>query len=49
MTVTWCGSLAFLLNQLKRSLFRTENIPFIYNDKIKRIGVYYMCLDDLLL
>ena len=47
MTITWCGSLAFLLNQLRESLFRTENIPFIYNDKIKRIGVYYMCLDDL--
>ena len=49
MTVTWCGSLAFLLNQLRKSLFRTEIIPFKYNDKIKRIGVYYMCLDDLLL
>ena len=49
MTITWCGSLAFLLNQLRKSLFRTEHIPFIYNDKIKRIGVYYMCLDNLLL
>ncbi len=49
MTVTWCGSLAFLINQLRKSLFGTENIPFIYNDKIRRIGVYYMCLDDLLL
>lgn len=44
MTIAWCGSLSFLLNQLRKSLFRTENIPFIYNDKIKRIGVYYMCL-----
>ena len=49
MVVIWDGTLAVLLNQLRKSLFRTENIPFIYNDKIKRIGVYYMCLDDLLL
>ena len=46
MTIIWCGSLVFLINQLRKSLFRTENIPFKYIDKIKRIGVYYMCLDD---
>ena len=38
MTVTWCGSLAFLLNQLRKSLFRTENIPFICNDSVNEIN-----------
>lgn len=49
MFVTWCGSLAFLLNQLWKSPFNTERYQFRLVDRIKRIGVYYMCMDDLLL
>lgn len=46
-TVVWCGSLAILLNRLQKKLFKITNARNDINDRIKRLGVYYMCIDDL--
>ena len=45
--VIWGGTLALLLNKLRRSLFKAEKITFSTEEQFKRIGVYYMCIDDL--
>ncbi len=47
MTVIWAGTLAVLLARLRKSLFRVDKIRYSVEDQIKRIGVYYMCIDDL--
>lgn len=47
MTIIWAGTLAVLLNRFRRSLFRLTRIERDINAQIKRIGVYYMCIDDL--
>ncbi len=47
MTVIWGGTLAILLAMFTRSLFKISKIKFSEEDQIKRIGVYYMCIDDL--
>lgn len=47
MTIIWGGTLAILLNQFRRNLFRVTKIRHNIDDQIKRIGVYYMCIDDL--
>ena len=47
MTVIWGGTLAVLLARLRKSLFRVDRIKYNVEDQIKRIGVYYMCIDDL--
>ena len=47
MTVIWGGTLAVLLAQFTRKLFRVDKIKYSVEDQIKRIGVYYMCIDDL--
>lgn len=45
--IIWGGTLALLLNKLRRSPFRAEKITFSTEEQFKRIGVYYMCIDDL--
>jgi len=47
MTVIWCGTLAILLSMFCRNLFRIDRIKLSEMDQFKRIGVYYMCIDDL--
>ena len=47
MTVIWGGTLAILLNRFRRNLFRVTRIRQDIDAQIKRIGVYYMCIDDL--
>ena len=47
MIVIWGGSLAVLLSQLQKSTFKIENIKIDTDKDITRIGVYYMCIDDL--
>ncbi len=45
MTIIWGGILALVLIQLNRN-----NIEHVNNsDSIKRIGVYYICIEDLLM
>ena len=40
MTIIWGGTLALILAKLRKQRYSVE-------DQIKRIGVYYMCIDDL--
>lgn len=47
MIVVWTGNLGIILNQLRKRLFRTEKCKYSIQNQIKRIGVYYMCIDDL--
>lgn len=47
MIVIWGSSLAVLLSQLRKSTFKIENIKIDTDKAIIRIGVYYMCIDDL--
>lgn len=47
MTIIWGGTLAIFLNRFWRSIFRVDKIMFSEKDQFKRIGVYYMCIDDL--
>ena len=49
MTIIWCGTLALLLNRLQRNPFAVTHIKYDMNERIKRLGVYYLCIDDLLL
>ncbi len=47
MMIIWGGTLAILLNRFRRNLFRVTRINHDIDAQIKRIGVYYMCIDDL--
>ena len=47
MVITWCGSLAILLNKLCKALFRIEKTEYNFEETIKRYGVYLFCIDDL--
>lgn len=47
MTIIWTGTFAVLLAQLKKKLFRVDRLTYSIEDQIKRIGAYYMCIDDL--
>ena len=45
--VIWGGTLAILLNKFFKSLFKIDRVKFKEEEQYKRIGVYYMCIDDL--
>ncbi len=47
MTIVWCGTLSVLIAWLQRSLYKVTHIKHDEKEQIKRIGVYYMCIDDL--
>lgn len=47
MTIVWGGTLAILLNLFWRSIFKIDKIKFSEKDQFTRVGVYYMCIDDL--
>ena len=47
MTVIWGGTLAILLARLRKKLFQVDKLRYSVEDQYKRIGVYYMCIDDL--
>ena len=47
MIITWTGLLAVLLNKLWRTKFKIFRENYSIEKRIKRIGVYYMCIDDL--
>lgn len=47
MTVIWAGTLAVLLNRFRRNLFRVTKVRYDIDAQIKKIGVYFMCIDDL--
>jgi len=47
MTIVWGGTLALLLARLKRKPYEVIRIEHDAKAQIKRLGVYYMCIDDL--
>ena len=47
MLISWLGFLAVLLNQLWRRYIKIVRETYSIEDHIKRVGVYYMCIDDL--
>ena len=46
-TIVWGGTLAVLLAKLKRMPYEVSHIKHETSERIKRLGVYYMCIDDL--
>ena len=48
LTVVWGGTLAILLSWLQRTPYNVTRIKHDVEAQIKRIGIYYMCIDDLL-
>ena len=47
MTIIWGGTLVVLLNKLWRTSYKVVRENYSVEDQIKRIGVYFMCIDDL--
>ena len=47
ITIVWGGTLAVLLCRIHRTPYRITCIKHDIEAQIKRIGVYYMCIDDL--
>ena len=45
--VVWGGTLAVILARLKRKPYEVTRIKHDAKAQIKRLGVYYMCIDDL--
>lgn len=46
-TVVWGGTLAFLTAKLKRKPYKVARTKHDVTERIKRLGVYSMCIDDL--
>jgi hypothetical protein len=46
-TVVWGGSLAVLIARLKRMPYKVTRFKQDEAERIKRLGVYYMCIDNL--
>ena len=46
-TVVWGGTLAFLMAKLKGKPYTVTRNKQDDAERIKRLGVYYMCIDDL--
>lgn len=47
MTIVWSGALAIILSRLQRTPYRVTRIRHDANEQIKRLGLYYMYIDDL--
>ena len=47
ITVVWGGTLAVILARLKRKPYEVTRIKHDEAERIKRLCVYYMCIDDL--
>ena len=47
MTIVWGGTLAVLIAKLKRKPYKVTRFKHNETERIKRLGVYYMCIDDL--
>ena len=47
ITVVWGGTLAFLMAKLKGKPYTVTRIKQDAAERIKRLGVYYMCIDYL--
>ena len=47
VSVIWVAPLAVLLRRLVSIPYNINNIPYNTEAYVKRIGIYYMCIDDL--
>lgn len=49
MIVIWGGFLAIMLDRIRRQNkpYTLQKVHYSVDEQIKRIGVYYMCIDDL--
>jgi len=47
MTIVWGGTLAVFLAKLKRKPYEITIIKHDEAERIKRLGVYYIYIDDL--
>ena len=48
ITVVWGGTLAVILAKLKKKPpYEVTRIKHDEAERIKRLGVYYICIDDL--
>ena len=47
VTVIWAVPLAVYLRRLASAPYNINIVPFNIEAYAKRIGVYYMCIDDL--
>ncbi len=49
MIVIWGGFLAIILNRVckQNKPYVLQKVHYSVDEQIKRIGVYYMCIDDL--
>lgn len=47
ITVVWGGTLAVILARLKRKPYKVTRIKHDEAERSKRLGIYYMCIDDL--
>ena len=47
MIIVWGGFLALMLSRFRRNPFKVTRLTHDIDAQIKRIGVYYMCIDDL--
>ena len=47
ITIVWGGTLAVILAKLKRKPYEVTRIKHDEAERIKRLGIYYMCIDGL--
>ena len=47
--VVWFGTFAVLMKLIWKKMVRVEKCEYSIEENNKRIGVYYMCIDDLLI
>lgn len=47
MIIVWGGFLALMLGRFRKNPFKVTRLTHGIDAQIKRIGVYYMCIDDL--
>lgn len=49
MVIIWCGYAAILLKQLnnRNDTYEVRRSISFYNERIKRLGIYLFCIDDL--
>ena len=47
VVIIWAASMAVFLKRLVSVPYNINNIPYDTEAYVKRIGIYYMCIDDL--
>ena len=49
MTIVWTGPLALVLNRISRvkTPIKIHRFRRYKTNQVKRVGIYYMCIDDL--